>query len=616
MGVVVGTAGHIDHGKTTLLRALTGIDADRLPEERRRGMTIDVGYAHLRLDDGTELDFVDVPGHDRLVGNMLVGAGEVDAAMLVVAADDGPRAQTLEHLELLDGLGISHGIAVVTKADTVTSDRAADVAASVELLLARTTLRDAAVLVASGLSGEGLDRLVEALVALRDRVAANPTRGPAGAARLAVDRSFSIRGRGTVITGTLRGGPIDVNTRLRVVPGGATARIRGLQVHGRDVARAQPGRTAINLAGVEPAVVGRGTVLTTDPSVEASNRILVALRLAPTLGSSSRGYLPADGSRVLAHIGTARVEAVVGRRGRDTAALPEGETVAILRLARAVAVAPGDRLVLRRPSPAATLAGGRVLDAEPPRGVSRRRSSPERLAQLAAAAPGTEAWLEARVDLHGVAAQPTPRLAPDVDGWLEDRIVGSVIDSANGATSRALLRTEIARELRRRVTLDAVAAANFVSGGIERLAAAGRVAAEGDRLRDPSRTAPGPTPDVVAAMARLERLLDVPAPPPLTAAAGQAGCPPDAVRDLQASGRIVLIDDDLAYSAAAYRTLEKKVLALASTAPLTPATLRDATGTSRKYVMAILEDLGRRGVLRRTPDGHVPGPRAAIEVAR
>src|SRR4051794_37266000 len=127
MSVVVGTAGHIDHGKTTLLRALTGIDADRLPEERRRGMTIDVGYAHLRLDDGTELDFVDVPGHDRLVGNMLVGAGEVDAAMLVVAADDGPRAQTLEHLELLDGLGISHGIAVVTKADTVTSDRAADV---------------------------------------------------------------------------------------------------------------------------------------------------------------------------------------------------------------------------------------------------------------------------------------------------------------------------------------------------------------------------------------------------------------------------------------------------------------------------------------------------------
>src|SRR5690242_2223446 len=148
--VVVGTAGHIDHGKTRLLRALTGIDADRLPDERRRGMTIDVGYAHLALDDGTEIDFVDVPGHDRLVGNMLVGAGEIDAAMLVVAADDGPRAQTLEHLELLDALGIDIGLAVVTKADVAGADRAAEVAGAVEKLLAQTTLRESPVVVASG----------------------------------------------------------------------------------------------------------------------------------------------------------------------------------------------------------------------------------------------------------------------------------------------------------------------------------------------------------------------------------------------------------------------------------------------------------------------------------
>src|SRR5262245_3679579 len=170
MTVVVGTAGHIDHGKTTLLRALTGIDADRLPEERRRGMTIDVGYAHLALDDGTEIDFVDVPGHDKLIGNMLVGAGEIDAAMLVVAADDGPRAQTLEHLELLDALAISTGLAVVTKADAVGADRAAEVAEAVAALLARTSLGGAPVIVASGVTGEGLAEVHAALVALRNSV--------------------------------------------------------------------------------------------------------------------------------------------------------------------------------------------------------------------------------------------------------------------------------------------------------------------------------------------------------------------------------------------------------------------------------------------------------------
>src|SRR6187401_3678834 len=162
--VVIGTAGHIDHGKTTLLRALTGIDADRLPEEQRRGMTIDVGYAHLRLPDGTELDFVDVPGHDRLVGNMLVGAGEIDAAMLVIAADDGPRAQTTEHLALLDALGIGHGLAVVTKADVAGPERTAEVVAAVARLLDGTTLAGSPVLAVSSINGDGVEALRAALL--------------------------------------------------------------------------------------------------------------------------------------------------------------------------------------------------------------------------------------------------------------------------------------------------------------------------------------------------------------------------------------------------------------------------------------------------------------------
>ena len=612
MTVVVGTAGHIDHGKTTLLRALTGIDADRLPEEQRRGMTIDVGYAHFALDDGTEIDFVDVPGHDRLIGNMLVGAGEIDAAMLVVAGDDGPRAQTLEHLELLDALGIDVGLAVVTKGDAAGAERAAEVVAAVEGLLARTTLRGSPVVVASGATGEGLDLVRAALAVVRDAVVARDG-GSGGGARLAVDRAFSIRGRGTVVTGSLRGGPIDLETRLRLVPGANHVRVRGLQVHGHDVTRAEGGRTAINVAGVEPAAVARGVVLTADRTVVVSDRIQVALRPAATLAAAPATPLPKDGARVHVHLGTARVEGTVGRSGRETADLPGGEIAAILRLATPIAVAPGDRLVLRRPSPAGTLAGGRVIDAAPALGVSRRRTTPERLAALALALPGSDAWAAARLELHGSSTEPS-RLAADVEAWLEERLEAAITEAPDGTASRSALRTDVARELRHRLTLDAGAAANFVSGAIERLIASARIEAQGDRLGDPSRAQAGRTSEEAAAMDRLERLLDDPAPPPLAESARRAGCPPAAVRALEAEGRIVVIDTDLAYAASAYRALERQVLALASTAPLTPAALRDATGTSRKYVMAILEDLGRRGVLQRTPDGHVPGPRAALEV--
>ncbi|HYN69747.1 MAG TPA: selenocysteine-specific translation elongation factor, partial [Candidatus Eisenbacteria bacterium] len=258
--VVIGTAGHIDHGKTTLLRALTGIDADRLPEERARGMTIDVGYAHLVLPDGSALDFVDVPGHDRLVGNMLVGAGEIDAALLVVAADDGPRAQTLEHLELLDALGVRDGLGVITKIDLVDLARVDAVTSMVAGLLERTGLAGAPVVAASAETGDGLDALRAELVALRNRVAARSLTRPAGPLRLAIDRTFAIKGRGSVVTGTLRGGSITAGTTLRLEPGGATVRVRDVQVHSAGVPAAEGGRTALNLAGITLAELQRGQV--------------------------------------------------------------------------------------------------------------------------------------------------------------------------------------------------------------------------------------------------------------------------------------------------------------------------------------------------------------------
>ena len=609
MTVVVGTAGHIDHGKTTLLRALTGIDADRLPEERRRGMTIDVGYAHLELPNGSQLDFVDVPGHDRLVGNMLVGAGEIDAALLVVAADDGPRPQTLEHLELLDALGITDGLAVVTKADAATPERVAEVVAATRELLARTGLAGAHVLAVSATTGEGVGELREALAELVAGVLArgHHSHGPA---RLAIDRAFSVKGRGAVVTGTLRDGPLERGMTVRLLPGDREARIRELQVHGATVERViDGGRTAINLGGVEARDLHRGMVVSTaNGSPMTTDRLLVALRRVVGL-SGEPPQTPPDRARVRFHAGTEQVGAVVGRSGRDAAELPGREVAAILRLERPVAVARGDRFVLRRPSPGGTLAGGRVLDAAPPRGISRRRATPERLAALATATT-TESADAARLALHGAIGV---RLADDVTAELGAEILAN--SDSSGWRPLAEVRTFAATRLRRLVTLPAADSRQAATSLIDDLVRDGRLARDGDRVASPGAEPAGPSPQTLAAMDALEAALDLDAPPSLAEAARAAGCAPDGIRALESAGRIVRLDDDLAYAATAYRRLETRAIELATQAPLAPAALRDATGTSRKYVMAILEDLDRRGVLRRTPAGHVPGPRAAAAVA-
>ena len=627
MSVVVGTAGHIDHGKTTLLRALTGIDADRLPEERRRGMTIDVGYAHLALPDGSVLDFVDVPGHDRLVGNMLVGAGEIDAALLVVAADDGPNAQTIEHLELLDAIGIEDGLVAVTKTDLVDADRVAEVILEAGALLARTRLAGSPVVAVSGTTGDGLDALRAALVALRDRVA---RRDRAGGVRLAIDRSFAVRGRGSVVTGSLRGGSIETGTVLRLVPGEGEVRVREVQVRGAAVPAAEGGRTALLVGGVEHEALVRGRVLTGDPAVTATSRILVAMRapagLAPVAGFGPRAGAvalpPADRERVRFHGGTAQAGALVLRGPREAVVLEDGSLPAVLRLDAEVAAAPGDRFAMRRPSPGSSAGGGVVLDAVPPRGVSRRRFTAARAQALATAVAGVargeaaagEALAAARLALHGaLRVDGAWRLAPDLAvalGSVALELVRAHHAAEPGSPGLPLpaARAELALAARRRATLGKAAADEVARELLDRLVADGTLARDGDRLRDPARAA-GLPPATLAAMDRLEAAIAVAAPPSLAAAAREAGCPPDGLRALETSGRIVRLEDDLAWSAGTYRALVKQALAMAATGPLSPAAFRDATGTSRKYVLVILEDLDRRGLLRRTDAGHVLGPR-------
>ena len=623
--VVIGTAGHIDHGKTSFLRALTGIDADRLPEERARGMTIDVGYAHLAFDDGIELDFVDVPGHDRLIGNMLVGAGEIDAAMLVVAADDGPRPQTLEHLQLLDALGIDAGLAVVTKTDMVDPERITQVAGEVAALVAGTSLAGVPVLAASSVTGEGIDDVRAALRSVRDAVAvrlaagASARPGP-GPLRFAVDRAFSVKGRGAVVTGSLRGGSLERGATLRREPGGDAIRVREVQVHGRALDRHAGGRTALNIAGLPVESLRRGDVLTAGPGITGTYRILVELR--PARGSSARLRL---------HLGTDQVDATM----RSLAARPG---TALLTLERETATYPGDRGVLREPASGSIVAGVRVLDARPPRGASRRRLTAERLEALSAAVVaggaggpgGFDAVAAALIDLHGARTRDvdpgvpgsghagrTLALAPDVRAAIEAAALEAVAAHHRDAPISAGLslpraRAALLRRLRSLVTIerrDADLAAAAVAGVLDALVDAGRLARAGDALQDPAR-GPAVPAELASAMDRLEAALSVAAPPPLDEAAAAAACPPEGVRALQADGRIVRLGPDLAWATPTYHRLAALALERARSAPLTPAAYRDATGTSRKFVLAILEDLDRRGILQRTPDGHVPGPRA------
>ena len=632
MTVVVGTAGHVDHGKTALLQALTGIDADRLPEEQRRGMTIDLGYAHMPLPDGAELDFVDVPGHDRLVGNMLVGAAEIDAVLLVVAADEGISAQTREHVGLLDALGIAAGVIALTKLDLLApaDPRREARPAEIRALLAGTTLAGSAMVGVSARSGEGLDELRTALGALRRRVEADSAAAGFGA-RLAVDRVFGVRGRGLVVTGTLRGGPIGRGDLLRVEPNGRTARVREIQVHNRSVdSAAGGGRIALNLAGVVREEMSRGVVLCSGPAVHATGRVLVALRLPD-------GARPVpNGSELRLHVGTDELLC----RLRTVGPLTTDGLLAVLTVPRPVAAALDDRLVLRWPSPAQTAAGGWILDPQPPQRLVRRRSDPAAILALVVGG-STSARLGALLAAHGILAGDAIAayaaalgIAPGTDLGLASGAVeagGLLLDPALAAkveeeVMRAVrahrdaqqlsrgapltaLRTLAASALRRTAAVGAHDAAAAADSIVARMETEGRLERDGDAVRDP-----GPRPDLPAAthlaMGRVVAALRTLTPPDLGTVSREAGCPPEGLRALEKAGRIVRLTPDLAYAAETFAGLEALAMRLAADGPITPAAFRDATGTSRKYALGVLEELDARGLLRRGPDGHGLGPRA------
>lgn len=356
-GLVVGTAGHIDHGKTSLIRALTDIETDRLAEEKRRGISIDLGFAHLTLANGRRISFVDVPGHERFMKNMLAGAGGIQAVLLVVAADESVKPQTREHFDICRLLGIEHGLVALTKIDVSTPEQLRAARHDVSKMVVGSFLEGAPVIGVSATTGQGLTELKSELMVLAEGI---PPRDRSGFARLPIDRSFALKGFGTVVTGTLWDGTLRTGDSVQLQPGKREARIRGIQVHGEQVDEAVAGqRTAVNLTGMNHADVTRGLVLTHCDGLESTKLLDVSLEWLNEEDVSARR------EDFLLHTGTSEIVATLkvisGRFAR-------------VWLARPLLTLPGDRFVLRRPSPAGMVAGGTVIDVFPPGRMNRKKT--------------------------------------------------------------------------------------------------------------------------------------------------------------------------------------------------------------------------------------------------
>ena len=369
--IILGTAGHIDHGKTALIKALTGIDTDRLKEEKERGITIELGFAHLTLPNGQMLGIVDVPGHERFVKNMVAGATGIDIVALVIAADEGVMPQTREHMEICQLLNIKNGLVVLSKKDLVDEEWLELVTDDVVKFLKGTFLENAPVIPVSSLTGDGLSDLLKTVETIAEKV---PDRQIGGPFRLPIDRVFTIKGFGTVVTGTSISGTIGVGDGVTIYPREFTSKIRGLQVHNEDVKKAVAGlRTAINLQGLEKEMMERGAVLATANSLENTYLVDVTFHY---LSSATKPLK--NGARFRFHTGTCEIPARISLLDRDE--LPPGEPAyAQLRLLEKVAVMPGDRYVLRSYSPVLTVGGGEILHPLPKR---RRRHVAQNVSNL------------------------------------------------------------------------------------------------------------------------------------------------------------------------------------------------------------------------------------------
>ena len=627
--MIVGTAGHVDHGKTALVKALTGVDGDRLKEEKARGVTIELGFAYLPIEDGLVLGFVDVPGHERFVRTMVAGASGIDFALLVVAADEGPKPQTLEHLAIIDLLAVRRGLVVLTKADLATPERLDQVAAELRRTLAGTVLAGIEVLPVSSVTGQGLDALRSRLA---EAAAVMAKRSAEARFRLAVDRAFTLRGVGVVVTGTVLSGTVRVGDQLLISPSGLPVRVRSLHAQNQPAATGRAGdRCALNLAGpgVSREAVRRGDMVL-DPALHApTDRIDARLRLLPGEAKLAGQWYP-----VRLHHAATEVGARVVRLGEDPIE-PGAEADVQLVLDRPIAAALQDRYVLRDVSARRTVGGGRFIDL---RGPARRRRTPERRRQLAALAlPDPSAALGALLD--------APPLACDLTAFARDHALSTAqgerlaqalglvrlpFGSAEVAMSAERWRTFAAglieqlsvfhaenpdlqgqgRE-RLRLQLQPRLQGPVFIAALQRLAGAGELALDGAFVRLAGHTvrlAPGDE----AAWTVIAPRLDGPErfrPPrvrDLAQATGRAER--DVRRLLRLAGRMGWADElapDHFFLRATVREMVVHAVAAAAEADggaFTAAQFRDRVANGRKVAIQVLEFFDRHGVTLRRSD--------------
>jgi selenocysteine-specific elongation factor len=572
---VLGTAGHVDHGKSTLVRALTGVDPDTLAAERERGLTIDLGFAVAPLPSGRRVHLVDVPGHVRFLKNMLAGAGAVSGAIFVVDALEGPRAQSIEHLRLLELLGVHEGVVVITKADLVSADRLDDATLETLVLLEGSPLADADPIVVDSVSGRGLDTLRRGLDALVERLEESNQagRGGAGRTRLWVDRAFTAAGAGTVVAGTLTGTALEVGDTIELQPGGRSARIRELHSDHAPVDRAEPGnRYAMALSGVDRSQVGRGIAVVRPDEWWPTTMVDASVSVLADLDHQ----LSRRGAHVL-HLGSGEWPVRVRVLGSD-AVEPGDQGFLRLHLPRPLPLAPGDHYVLRESGRGETIGGGTILEVDPQRraSVAHPSADPQRVI-------ADRGWLKSQ-DFRRLTGCDR---APDLGDWLVD------ID----------VRAEAERELVARVK-----SAGAVGLALAELSGHHRVLAEslgrdGDRLevRDDRLVLPGtvlhhPWLDEVSAGG-----FDPPPPPRID---------PAALRSWVADGRLVKVGE-VWWSAEAIGEAARRLATELSAHPdgITVAQVRDALDSSRKPTLALLGLFDERGLTRRRGDLRIGGPR-------
>ncbi len=651
--VIVGTAGHIDHGKTALVKALTGIDADRLEEEKRRGITIDIGFAHLELPapngETLRLGFVDVPGHERFVRNMLAGVGGIDLVLLVIAADESIKPQTREHFDICRLLNLHSGITVLTKSDLVDRETLDVVRLEVEEFLRGSFLERGPVIAVSSKTGEGIEELKRALAAAAEKVAVKDSNA---VARLPIDRVFTMKGFGTVVTGTLLAGTVQKEDELEVLPSGMRVRVRGVQVHGAAAEQAVAGqRTALNLAGATTDDLARGMTLTKPGLFRATRRVDVSLNLLPSarpLRDHARVHFHAHTAETIAEVvllgtaldaegakdtedGSARV---APKRARELA--PGSTVFAQLRLADPLLLLPGDRFILRQFSPVVTIGGGVVVDAAPIR--RRARTTPYALVTLAAklAANDRKNLLEIRVARRGFAGLSIEDAVAET-GWTPHglrALVGTLLDPHKLLQFGDLLVHAVNFDVAKTCALDEVTAfhsANSLVAGISK-----------EELREKLDLRPEIFNGILDALVR-EKKLEVSGE--LVRAAGRgvvmkdeeaeskrqieqafalAGLKVPALKEVLAGLKVdraraqkivtlllrdkvlVKVSEELVFHRDALNQLRRMMQDYKSKSPkIDVGKFKELTGVSRKYAIPLLEYLDRERVTRRAGDERV-----------